>query len=105
LHVEAAGAWRRPEAGSLEEFVVEHYWGYTRQPDGECLEYRVAHPPWSIRCVTHAELDCDAQALYGPALGGALSCPAESAFLAEGSRVSVHCGCRARVARLAPASK
>jgi uncharacterized protein YqjF (DUF2071 family) len=89
LHVEAAGAWRRPEAGSLEEFVVEHYWGYTRQPDGGCLEYSVAHPPWSIRCVTHAELDCDAVALYGPALGAALSRPAESAFLADGSGVSV----------------
>ena len=34
-----------PLIGSLEEFIVEHYWGYARGRDGRTREYRVAHPP------------------------------------------------------------
>ncbi len=26
-----------PAAGSLEEFIVEHYWGYVRGRDGETM--------------------------------------------------------------------
>src|SRR3954462_11232337 len=34
--------------GSLEEFITDHEWGYTRQRDGSSLEYRVAHPGWEV---------------------------------------------------------
>jgi uncharacterized protein len=98
LHVEAAGDWRPPDPGSLDEFIVEHYWGYTRQPDGGCLEYDVRHRPWSIRPVTCAELDCNAKALYGAELGAVLSRPANSMLLSDGSQVSVRRASRARFA-------
>ncbi len=96
LHVAATGQWQAPDAGSLEEFTVEHYFAFTRQPDGGSLEYYVEHPPWSISAVTHIDLDCDARALYGPALAAALAHSPESAFLADGSAVSVRQASEAR---------
>ena len=39
-----------PPAGSEEEFITEHYWGYTKQRDGSTIEYGVEHPRWSLAC-------------------------------------------------------
>ncbi len=102
LHVEATGQWQSPDAGSLEEFTVEHYFAFTRQPDGSGLEYYVEHPPWSINAVTHFDLDCDARALYGPAFGSALAGSPESVFVADGSAVAVRRASRAVSACLVP---
>ena len=77
-------------AGSHEEFIAEHYWGYCGQRRGGCVEYVVAHPPWSIWPATEAQLDCrSAPALYGDALADVLSRPPSTAFLADGSPVAV----------------
>jgi len=77
-------------AGSHEEFIAEHYWGYCGQRRGGCVEYEVAHPPWSIWPAIEAKLDCRAAAaLYGDALAEVLSRPPSTAFLADGSPVAV----------------
>ena len=80
--------------GSLAEFIAEHYWGYAAQADGGTREYQVEHPPWRVQGARQASLDCDVAALYGPEFVGALSGPPRSAFLAEGSPVTVHSGIR-----------
>ena len=95
LHVESTGQWQSPDAGSLEEFTVEHYFAFTRQPDGCGLEYYVEHPLWSISAATRFDLDYDARALFGPALGAALTGSPESAFVADGSAVAVRRASRA----------
>ncbi len=77
-----------PAPGSLEEFITEHYWGYTRQQDGSTVEYRVTHPQWPVAAAT-ADLDADLAELYGPELAAQLRQPA-SCFLADGSAISVH---------------
>jgi len=82
--------WNRP--GSLEEFITEHYWGYARQKNGGCKEYRVEHPSWRVWQARDASLDCDAAALYGPGFADVLSRPPDCAFLAEGSSVKVYDG-------------
>jgi uncharacterized protein YqjF (DUF2071 family) len=79
-------------AGSLDEFIVDHYWAYTRQCSGGCMEYLVDHPPWPIRRAANVEFDCDPRLLYGDQLGAALEGDPESAFVAEGSAVAVHQG-------------
>jgi uncharacterized protein YqjF (DUF2071 family) len=85
----------RPTApGSLEEFIAEHYWGYARQADGGTREYQVEHPPWRVQRAQAARLECDVAALYGPEFLAALSGPPASAFLAEGSAITVHAGAR-----------
>jgi len=92
LGISTAGEPHRPEEGSHEELVTEHYWGYARQKDGDSLEYHVEHPPWRIWKARDASLDCDVRSVYGEEFVGALKSPPVSAFLVEGSRVSVSKG-------------
>ena len=94
LGVEIAGEPGLAAAGSLEEFITEHYWGYTRQRDGSSLEYRVEHVPWRLWQTSRAQLLCDAAKLYGPEFAEALGVAPRSAFLAEGSAVAVYRGVR-----------
>jgi len=84
----AGDAFILPAAGSLEEFITEHYWGYTKQRDGSTVEYRVEHPQWGVAPAIDVVVDADLAALYGAAIASFLHQPA-SAFLAEGSAVSV----------------
>jgi uncharacterized protein len=90
LRVRACGEPAIPAAGSTEEFIAEHYWGYTAQRGGRALEYRVEHVPWRVWQVADAGLTCDAGLLYGPAFAEVLRGPPRSAFLAEGSPVTVY---------------
>jgi uncharacterized protein len=94
LTVHAAGVPRAMTDGSAEQFIAEHYWGYSAQPGGGCVEYHVAHPPWRVWDVTHAEFSGDAVSLYGAAFADALNKAPNSAFLAEGSPVTVYRGKR-----------
>jgi len=79
---------------SEAEFITEHYWGYNRQPDGSTLEYQVEHPRWRVSEVADAELDCDVTGLYGERFRDSLGRKPSSAFLAEGSAVTVYQGVR-----------
>lgn len=83
-------------AGSDVEFIAEHHWGYSMQRDGSCVEYEVEHPSWLVWRVEDCAVECDAAALYGPALAEALEGPPRSAFLAYGSPVVVRRGRRIR---------
>jgi len=94
LEVRTVGEPRVPDADSEGAFIAEHYWGYTVQRDGGCNEYRVEHPPWRVWRATAAQLDCDVTAVYGAAFAECLASPARSAFVAEGSPVSVYPGRR-----------
>jgi hypothetical protein len=91
----AAGEPHPMEPGSLQEFIAEHYWGYTARRGGTA-EYEVGHPPWRIReAETHA-LDADIAALYGEEFARALAEPPASVFIAEGSAITVRRGGRIR---------
>ena len=76
--------------GSEEEFITEHYWGYTRQRDGGTVEYRVEHPSWRVWQSAKATVTGDVEELYGHDFARMLSQPPDSAFLAEGSAVTVY---------------
>jgi len=80
--------------GSEGEFITEHYWGYNKQRDGSTLEYRVEHPRWRVYETTEAHLECDVVSLYGAPFRDSMRCKPSSAFLAEGSAVSVFKGKR-----------
>ncbi len=77
-----------PEKGSIEEFIIEHYWGYTARAS-RTDEYAVEHPPWRVYETTDAVLQCHAADLYGETFHPVLSGPPASAFVAEGSAVVV----------------
>ena len=86
------GEWEPIPAGSEAEFITEHYWGYNRQRSGRTLEYQVEHPRWRMRPAREYRFDCDAAGLYGAEFAPFLTREASSAFLVEGSAVSVHKG-------------
>jgi len=81
-------------AGSEEEFITEHYWGYAAQRDGGTVEYRVEHPPWRVWQTSEAAFDCDVKRVYGDQFVEYLSARPTSAFVAEGSPVIVRRGVR-----------
>ena len=90
LRAAVSGEPVSPSPGSLAAFIVEHYWGYGRGPDGAAREFRVDHTPWRIWRTSETELECDAARLYGLHWGRVLSRPADSALVAEGSAVTVY---------------
>jgi uncharacterized protein YqjF (DUF2071 family) len=94
LKLVVRGAAQPLQEGSQQEFITEHYWGYTAQRDGSTLEYQVAHPRWRVWEAETAELQCDIAGLYGESFCEILKCPPASAFLAEGSAVKVSTGVR-----------
>ena len=92
LQVKTKGDLQPIAPGSEEEFITEHYWGYTAQRDGGCLEYQVEHPPWRVWQVRESILDCNVSGLYGDIFVESLGAAPSSAFLAEGSAVVVRKG-------------
>lgn len=91
-HVSAVtrGAPRDLVAGSDEEFITEHYWGYTPQRDGGTVEYQVEHPRWRTWAAHDVQLSGDITGTYGAAFAEHLAAPPRSAFVAEGSPVAVY---------------
>jgi uncharacterized protein len=81
-----------PEENSAEQFITEHYWGYAAARDAGCVEYQVRHPQWKVWHAGEASFEGDMGELYGKDLNDVLQRPPDSAFLAEGSAVSVHRG-------------
>jgi uncharacterized protein YqjF (DUF2071 family) len=92
LAVEAAPEQQPIAAGSEEEFLTEHYWGYTKRRDGSTSVYEVRHPRWNIYALSSHKIDADLGALYGPAFAHLDGANPSSVLLAEGSAVSVHSG-------------
>ncbi|MCA9232221.1 MAG: DUF2071 domain-containing protein [Planctomycetales bacterium] len=92
LDVQSVGQPHDTTPGSEANFIVEHYWGYTRRRDGSTSEYRVEHPPWRVWTVSASQFQCDVARLYGPEFAQPLSVAPHSALLAEGSKVVVRSG-------------
>lgn len=89
VSAETAGQPRALVPGSFEEFILEHYWGYTRLSETRTAEYRVAHPPWQFRRAEAFELDLGDFAYHGEKFAPALRTPPHSCFVAVGSPIRV----------------
>jgi uncharacterized protein YqjF (DUF2071 family) len=90
LAATAVGDATLPAPVSEEAFITEHYWGYTRQRDGGTVEYEVSHPRWRVWRASDALLDADVPRLYGSSFARPLAASPISAFIAEGSAVTVY---------------
>lgn len=83
---------RRPVSlgeGSEEEFITEHFWGYTRVSDRRTSEYGVEHPRWEVYPMQSCEVDVDFADVYGRPFGFLSREKPRSVFLAEGSAIKV----------------
>jgi uncharacterized protein YqjF (DUF2071 family) len=76
--------------GSKEEFIFEHYWGYTSLPGNKTGEYKVQHPRWNIYTVNSFQYKIDFAKLYGDDFSFLNDMQPDSLFVAEGSDVSVY---------------
>jgi uncharacterized protein len=89
IKMSASGEAQTISAGSHPEFITEHYWGYTCFRGG-CSEYRVEHPRWKTWNATDFEFNADVATLYGEQFAETLNQPPRSAFIADGSPITVH---------------
>ena len=89
MSLETCGNSELPGDGSVEQFITEHYWGYAAQTDGGCLEYGVTHPSWRVWQARQAACEGDAGKIYNKEFTAVLEGQPHSAFLAEGSAVTV----------------
>lgn len=94
ISLQTIGPAHALERGSLDEFIAEHYWGYTALPRGRTAEYQVAHPPWSVCPAASCLLEADVAAIYGERFVPVLRGDPTSAFWATGSCVKVFAGKR-----------
>jgi uncharacterized protein YqjF (DUF2071 family) len=83
-----------PQNGSHEEFITEHYWGYTKRSDTQTDEYKVEHPQWELYATRHAKIRVNFVGWYGKEFGFLKDTPPYSVLLAKGSKVAVYKGKR-----------
>jgi len=80
--------------GSEEEFITEHYFGYTRINDKCTSEYSVEHPRWQVYEIADFALDENFRDNYGAPFEFLKTEEPKSVFLAEGSTVGIGDGRR-----------
>lgn len=85
-----------PAPGSHEEFIVEHYWGYTKRRPRRTDEYKVEHPKWNLYATRHPRINVNFAGWYGKEFAFLKAETPYSVLLARGSEVSVSFGHRIR---------
>jgi uncharacterized protein YqjF (DUF2071 family) len=89
LQVKAFSDQREMQEGSLEEFIFEHYYGYTRVSDTATEEYKVNHPRWTVNTIQEFDLNCDYLSMYGSDFEHLSVAQPDSVIIADGSSISV----------------
>ena len=94
LKIEIGANTGIPAANSHEEFIIEHYWGYTSRGENRTDEYKVEHPKWEIFNVENYEIKADFGELYGQEFAFLNHEKPHSIFMAKGSEVAVYKGAK-----------
>jgi uncharacterized protein YqjF (DUF2071 family) len=92
LAVQTAAQSQPIAEGSVEEFLTEHYWGYTKRSNGSTGEYGVEHPRWQCYPVRATQVSADFGALYGKAFAHLSEREPDNVLLAEGSAITIRKG-------------
>jgi uncharacterized protein len=80
------------KSDSEEEFITEHYWGYTKISNERTSEYGVEHPKWEVYQTKDYSIDVDFANIYGQEFDFLATEKPKSVFLAEGSEIKVKDG-------------
>ena len=94
LGVEASVEPQAIASGSIEDFITEHYWGFTRRRNCRTSQYEVRHPSWMTYPILRHQIDMDFGALYGTEFAALTQRRPDNILLAEGSAISVASGTR-----------
>lgn len=81
-----------PAGDSHGEFIIEHYWGYTKRGDRRTDEYKVEHPKWELYAADNAHIGVDFGATYGEKFAFLNNEQPYSVLLAKGSDIAVYKG-------------
>lgn len=92
LKVTAASEKKLISKESEEEFITEHYWGYTKLGERKTSEYEVQHPVWNRYEIIDHETDVDFGEVYGNDFNFLNNEKPVSVLLAEGSEIKVNEG-------------
>jgi len=76
--------------GSAEEFIFEHYYGFTKINSRLSQEYKVNHPRWQVNKVMGFSIECDFKSMYGDDFSFLSNHTPDSVIVAEGSPVTVN---------------
>lgn len=85
-----------PKENSHGEFIIEHYWGYTKRGADRTDEYKVEHPKWELFAANDPRIDVDFEKTYGREFAFLSDQKPYSVLLAKGSEISVFKGERVR---------
>ncbi len=83
-----------PGENSHGEFIIEHYWGYTKRGANRTDEYKVEHPKWEVFSVSDYKIAVDFGRLYGERFAFLSETEPHSILLAKGSPVAVYKGAK-----------
>jgi uncharacterized protein len=89
ITLESSISSKEMERGSLEQFIFEHYYGYTKITEKDTEEYRLHHPSWLINTVNNFTIDCDFKSMYGKDFEILNTTAPTAVFIAEGSKVEI----------------
>lgn len=89
LSVNASKENKEMIIGSLDEFIFEHYYGYTKIDSQRSQEYEIKHPRWRVNNVEDYSINCDFKSMYGVDFDFLNNVTPNSVILAEGSPISV----------------
>jgi uncharacterized protein YqjF (DUF2071 family) len=82
-------ASEKMKRNSLESFIYEHYYGYTKIGENETEEYKLQHPSWKVSEVMDYTIDCDFEAMYGKSFAVLNQTKPEAVFIADGSAIGI----------------
>ncbi len=94
LRVEVGESLGVPAGGSHGEFIIEHYWGYTKRGQHRTDEYKVEHPKWELFTVNDAQINVDFGGTYGKEFAFLNGKKPYSILLAKGSEIAVYKGAK-----------
>jgi uncharacterized protein YqjF (DUF2071 family) len=89
LAVNASASKTNMQANSMEEFIFEHYYGYTKLNQQQSQEYRINHARWFTNEVKNFSVDCDFSSMYGNNFSFLKHLQPNSVIIAEGSPVTI----------------
>jgi len=89
IAVEALGESSNMLQDSLERFIYEHYYGFTKISENETEEYKLRHPSWKVSEVVDYVIDCDFATMYGDAFAVLNYTKPDAVFIADGSAVGI----------------
>ncbi len=89
LQVNASTDKKPMAVGSIEEYIFEHYYGYTKIDNQSSQEYEVMHPRWETNQITDYHIDCEFGAMYGEGFRFLNKEQPANIIMSEGSEVAI----------------